>query len=700
MGFLYGAILWACAAAAGPVIIHLLMKPRPRKITLPTLRFVKKSHKANVSRLKLKHIILLAMRMAAIVLLAILLAEPLGRGFRSSFMPSEPVAMVVVVDDSASMNYRLQGRTVGQHGRRVAAEIIRQLPAGSRVAVIGTQNPAESAGFMTEPDLAGRTIVDVPTTYGAKPLGQAMRRAAEMLQKINLPRKEILVVTDMTAVGWQDASAVDEAVSYTAIDCNPQPGGNVAIGEVLPDSPAVPLGTEAILQTTLSCTGAGGEVNLRVDLDGAATDNLNLKLQPGEVRSLRIPVRPGREGIVCGKIQLLHTDGLADDNVRYFTLHVGPPAEILFVAGPGAKDDLTSFLMASAIVPPGPASSGGLKGKTIEPQHLCAETLAKTPLVVLGSIAALRENQWKQLDSYVRKGGRLWVVAGAGMSAEAYNTAAAQQIFPVKLRGQQQLPKPLGFGSIDTSRPLFAPFKTDKNPPLSDIRFYRRMGVESVAPDAEITVRFADKVPAIVTRKADAGEVVFWNFSPTRSWSNLGRLAGQFVVLAGQTCELLLLSDRAPTQFICGHEVELAFPPGQNNPSVRIARPGDGEYQPLPTRGYLPGKMRLVADRLGHYSVAFAIGNSTRRRGFSVNVSTTESDFRPVGKDRLAAIFPREGLRIVTDTADWQRASAMASQPLDLLPAALLVLLAMLIGESFFANRFYKTQNKTTTDIS
>ena len=104
MSFVYGAILWGSVAAAAPVIIHLLMRSKARKVTLPTLRFVKTTHRANYAKLKLKHLILLAMRMAAIVLAVLLLARVFLPGHRSpGGGASVPLAMVVVVDNSASM---------------------------------------------------------------------------------------------------------------------------------------------------------------------------------------------------------------------------------------------------------------------------------------------------------------------------------------------------------------------------------------------------------------------------------------------------------------------------------------------------------------------------------------------------------------------------------------------------------------------
>ena len=55
-------VLYALGAVSAPIVIHLIMRTKPRKIIFPPLRFVKKTHQANISKLRLKHLILLLLR--------------------------------------------------------------------------------------------------------------------------------------------------------------------------------------------------------------------------------------------------------------------------------------------------------------------------------------------------------------------------------------------------------------------------------------------------------------------------------------------------------------------------------------------------------------------------------------------------------------------------------------------------------------
>ena len=69
-------LAWFAALAVIPVILHFLLRGQPRKLLFPALRLIQARRKQNVQRLRLKHIWLMLLRMAVIILLAIALARP------------------------------------------------------------------------------------------------------------------------------------------------------------------------------------------------------------------------------------------------------------------------------------------------------------------------------------------------------------------------------------------------------------------------------------------------------------------------------------------------------------------------------------------------------------------------------------------------------------------------------------------------
>ena len=68
MTWTHGLILGLGAVlAAMPVILHLLMQPKPKKMIFPALKFLKERSHATRSRMRLRHWLLLLMRCLLLV---------------------------------------------------------------------------------------------------------------------------------------------------------------------------------------------------------------------------------------------------------------------------------------------------------------------------------------------------------------------------------------------------------------------------------------------------------------------------------------------------------------------------------------------------------------------------------------------------------------------------------------------------------
>src|SRR4029079_280770 len=70
------SLLLGGALIAVPVVLHLIMRQRPKQLVFPALRFVHERRLANQRRLQLRHWLLLALRCGAIGLFAAALARP------------------------------------------------------------------------------------------------------------------------------------------------------------------------------------------------------------------------------------------------------------------------------------------------------------------------------------------------------------------------------------------------------------------------------------------------------------------------------------------------------------------------------------------------------------------------------------------------------------------------------------------------
>ena len=212
MSFLH---VWAIgigiAAVAAPLVIHWLTKPRPARMPLSTLRFVREAIHQRRARHLLRDFLILLLRALAVAMLALAVARPLfgPQPLAADRQPGDTVR-IVLVDVSQSM-----GATVG------ATQQIAQARA-----LAANQYLQYETGLWANLILAGatpRTVFDGPSTNfeslrdelsrcQALPerldVKAALERAGQMLaptSEQDKRRRELVIFSDFQRSSWAKA---------------------------------------------------------------------------------------------------------------------------------------------------------------------------------------------------------------------------------------------------------------------------------------------------------------------------------------------------------------------------------------------------------------------------------------------------------------------------------------------------------------
>src|SRR5687767_12625173 len=99
MGFLAPAGLFLAAAVAVPIILHLFQRHQGPRLVFPALRYLRRAEREHARRIKFRQLLLLALRVLALILLAVAAARPF---FQRGGATHAPSAVVIILDNSAS----------------------------------------------------------------------------------------------------------------------------------------------------------------------------------------------------------------------------------------------------------------------------------------------------------------------------------------------------------------------------------------------------------------------------------------------------------------------------------------------------------------------------------------------------------------------------------------------------------------------
>src|SRR5439155_1080975 len=154
--FAHPAYLWGLFAIALPILVHLFNQRRPRPLSFGAIEFVLRSQRQRARRLRLRQIVLLALRCLLIAAVALALARPSlrPRGVQAA-QASGPQATALVLDASLSMRYRMGSRTLFEKARSEALAALDRLgpdePATGGLFPGSSSTRRAAASFPTPP---------------------------------------------------------------------------------------------------------------------------------------------------------------------------------------------------------------------------------------------------------------------------------------------------------------------------------------------------------------------------------------------------------------------------------------------------------------------------------------------------------------------------------------------------------------------
>lgn len=462
MTFVTPLLLAGVALVAVPIVLHLIMRRKPRQIEFPALRLVRKRHETNQRRMKLRHLLLLLLRVAAIAFLAFALARPSLKFSGSMGSQESPVAAVLVFDCAPRMDYRQGNKTRLQAAKELGLWLLTQLPADSQIAVLDTK--AGPSVFQIDRGAAKQRIERLATVPNSLPLTQVTGQALRLLGESELTRKEIYVFTDLAQAAWPegDGSALQADASVAAdagiylVDVGVKKPTNFALSEpelsaqVLSANSPLGVGVEltvldkgvggeaiggkdaggdeslaggdeaATAKTTSDAQSAGGtRRNRTVEVFVLDTERKPQKVGQRSVdlgsdfaRRIEFGVGPLAVGTHQGYLRIVGQDGLAADDTRYFTVDVKAPWRILIVS-PDLKHSFTPFL--EEMIAPEEWRRNGLarfECDTIKQNELAGKKLGDYAAVCLLDPQPLDPREWRRLADYASEGHGVAVFLG------------------------------------------------------------------------------------------------------------------------------------------------------------------------------------------------------------------------------------------------------------------------------------------------
>lgn len=711
LSFLNAGFLGGLSLVSIPIIIHLLQRRRFKVVKWGAMEFLKLSDRKRSRRLMIEQLILLLIRCLVIACVVLAVCRPLMRvGGLPLAASRAPVHAVIILDNSYSMGYRPSGagtETVWDRALKRTLDLLELgLRQGDGVSVILASDPPQVLVRRPSLDLGAvsllvrrsATLSDSGTNFG-----KAARAALEVLGESNFVNREVFLISDNQARGWEGAGqdspaweALGKAARVVMLPVREGLAPNVAVEWVQPARGLVTARSSARIQAHIVNRGTSPVRGLlaTLEIDGKPQgSSQKVDIEPGQGALVQFNQIFDRAGVRTCTVRLA-PDRLPADDAGYLAMRVRQSVRVLVLNGSPNESSPQrdgGLFIRLALAPP--LSIPGGEPTAIEPREITGTTFAGNDIrgydvVVLSDPAALGEADRRLLSEFIQNGGGALVFLGSHANAALLNRdlyAASPSLLPAQLGDVKAEKTSLDAGSID--HPALQRFRGAQDVEVGTAEFQKYYALSLKEGDRSVRVmaRFANGLPAMVEKQFGLGRLILVPSSANTEWNTLP-LKPVFLPMVHQLVGYLATGGDGTRNGAVGQPLVKPLPLAEASKRVTITDPAGAATVLRPLVDERGATVTLDrASRAGFYRLKVEDGTEDV---FAVNRDVAESDLRSLDEPALKKALPVANWSWIGLNDDLATALRESRQGIELWRHLLFAALALLVLETMLAQVF------------
>ncbi len=711
-------MLWGLAAAAIPIIIHILSRRRHHVVDWGAMQFLLASHSTRRRRMRIEELLLLAVRTALLALLALAMARLFVRNPHFAGRGADRQDVAIVLDSSLSMSRVVDGETQFARAVTAAGELIDELSAGDTVTVLaasGAVRPLTDAPVHASDEqrtALRRRLADLEPTAASLDMIRSIDAAHQAVTAGTNPHRQIVIITDGQEHGWRlgeakrwrflaDSAEQEQPRPQLRVLRLPAPGAppaNLAVTDITLDRRVI--GTDRPVAVTVTVANTGGAVarprSVELSLNGKHLSAEKLAgLKPGGARTLQFTHQFETPGSVVLGATLTDGDEIALDDAQHRAVEVSKALPVLLVDGAPSPDPLRSetAYLAAALQPIDRFTLQPVDyvvaAKAVEPLEAIREDFSAYRVVVLANVARVPAALYDKLAGYVEKGGGLLITPGDNVDRDHYNETLhdnGRGLLPARLQAPKGDEESRDAFERITETAADHPVMQLLAPPAIDLQKVRvdrwfPIEVPPTAADVRRIASLAGGDPLAVEKRVGRGAVICTAVPWDMDWSNLPACKA-YVVLTHELVyhlaePLLTRWNLAPSEPLTATFAAAEAPSvGQViDPSgithAVVGEPDGSRVTFNFTGTEQPGVYRLI--------LSSDAGSTTHH--FAVGLDSDESDLLPLPDDAVARLTEQLDMTFFSSTAEVQAALTVDSPGREIWRWLALAVLTLLLIE-------------------
>lgn len=684
MTFLNFALLGGMLAGGIPLIIHLLHRSKIKTIRWGPMFLLKANPHQNHRRPKLEQLLLLLLRIALPIVLALCMARPVLTGM-TGLQGTAPSSLVLLLDNSPSMGAQTNGRYSFLRACEEISQIIRDLPRGSEIAILPLDSPDHPIlGTTTRLKSGSEILTDLTPSSAPARIAEGLEGAASLMAEMHHANRSVILLSDFQKSNWKESDSpewhralrrlrsLQTPPRLVLYDVGSGTSQNVSIETLDFSKSPLGIGQSTSLRATFRNYGSKPFPDLRVlwKVNGTVHHETVVPLESRSSAQSIFSHSFTEAGSHVVEVSI-DADPITADNSFWASLTVRDRIPVLLVNGAPSTEPLqgeTDFLEMA--LHPLKEGKSLIDPTIMDPSALNAKALSKAGVLVLANIRTLTALQVAEIEEFVRNGGGLLVFPGSKTDTKWYNENLfrnGEGLLPARLetlhKGDSQ-GRPASLAPVQANHPVLEPFgQSGLSLGDTSIRSWFSLRVAALSgshtdPKTSTIANFENGEPLLIEGRFGSGPVILSSIPCSPEWTNLPTRPA-FVPLMQRLVIHLAASIQPPKNLAPGDSLVAYFPPP---PSKRDSSPSEIKAQVnRPDGSQIQSPAILRGDRLvvettetrlnGKYSVSIPSGETHH---YVVNASRLDSDPELLSAKQVEDIAASLDSKLVRSNPEYQ----------------------------------------------
>ncbi len=581
--------------------------------------FLRKIEQKTIRRRKLRNLLLLLIRCAAMLLLALAFARPFFTGSTPVSASGDHTSTVILVDGSYSMRYG----DVFNRARQSARNMINDAPSGDQLAVVLFSKSYQVLMPLKADHAEASTAVNqMQPGLDSTDYLQGIQAADAILKDAGRGQHRIYLISDFQDAGWNRSAPpvkLSSDVKLFPIDVSDPEAANLAVTGV--DSDAVVYAQKYAGKVVARIGNFGSEdadsVTVEFKLNDLPVERRPLRLGAGGTQNVEFTGFNVPEGSNRATVEITG-DNFALDNKYFFTIKRENQSRVLAIDTATRGRSESFFLQQSLAAGENNQYALAVKSAgSVSPSELDASR------VVILNDAAISEGLASSLKAFVERGGGLIIAAGKHTDASDFNRSFGA-IAPAHLGETVQSRGYALMSQVKADHPVFGAFARSGRLTSTRVYGYHR----ATTKEGSLTLAALDDgSPIVVEGSAGRGKVLLITTTLDTAWNDLP-LTPMYLPLLRQMLEYLGGRESAAS-----YTIGQAFTTPSDKDGSLPAIDSPSAKRVDDARKNSSGEQSLDAGEIGFYRLRYR----DRDEFVAVNLDTKESDLAKLSVDELIA---------------------------------------------------------------